>query len=391
MFTTICLDMYIWPLNESQFTILDRIKIAAFFLNSRERWTMDDQVRAFELEMSKFIGCRYSTFVSSGSTANTIIASYLKDRTAIRKIIFPSTTWTTSVSPFVREGIAPIFCDVNLDDFSLDLDAAERLLKNDASIKAIFITSLLGLVPDIARLIEIEKAYRIRVIMDNCENTFGTFMGNNCSSYFTSTTSTYFGHQLQSVEGGFIFTNDESEYEYFLMARNHGMTRSVTTHNKNKYVNLGVSEKFDFHLLGNNFRNSDIHALIGRLDLSKANKYIKKRVSLFNLFYELIDRNKFILPKGRTDSSHVAFCIPIVSKTNIGIEKYINACENKGIETRPIISGNLLRQTCYKEYGSFSDFPNSEHLHENGFYVGLHPKTTESQIKNLTSFLNKNI
>jgi len=362
-----------------------------FFLNPSNRWTMDKNVKQFELEMAKFIGCKYSVFVSSGSTANTILACYLKDsriKEKNRKIIFPSTTWTTSVSPFIREGFIPKFIDVNLEDFSLDLDAVEEALKSDKSIEAIFITSLLGFVPDINRLKALSDKYKVKVMMDNCENTLGSFNNKNISSFFTSTTSTYFGHQLQSVEGGFIFTNDDEEYNYFLLARNHGMVRSLPNDQKYKFSNKDVNERFDFFLLGNNYRNSDIHALIGRMDLKKVNKYITSRQSLFDYFCNSINNEKFVLPKNFGNRSHVAFSIPIVFKNDADLDCAMKECEAYGIETRPIISGNLLRQTCYKKFANYKNFPNSEFLHNNGFYVGLHPKVTRNQIDNLVKIIN---
>jgi len=383
-----------WNLNDSQFTWLDRIKLALFFLLPSNRWTMDKHVKNFESEMANFVGAKHAVFVSSGSTANTILACYLKDSlknstNKIRKIIFPSTTWTTSVSPFVREGFEPVFVDINLSDFSMDLDAVEDVVSKDKSIEAIFITSLLGFVPDVERLEKISKKYKVRVLMDNCENTFGSFTGKNISSFFTSTTSTYFGHQLQSVEGGFIFTNDDDEYNYFLLARNHGLVRALPNDQKSKFLNKDVNERFDFFLLGNNYRNSDIHALIGRIDLKRASEYIASRTELFNYFKECLPNEKLLLPEEFPDRDHVAFCIPIVFKNAIDLTAIIKECERNLIETRPIISGNLLRQTCYKQFGDYKNFPNSEFLHNNGFYVGLHSKITKNQIDSLITTINK--
>ena len=383
-----------WNLNDSQFTWLDRIKLALFFLLPSNRWTMDKHVKNFESEMANFVGSKHAVFVSSGSTANTILACYLKDSlknstNKIRKIIFPSTTWTTSVSPFVREGFEPVFVDINLSDFSMDLDAVEDIVSKDKSIEAIFITSLLGFVPNVERLEKISKKYKVRVLMDNCENTFGSFAGKNVSSFFTSTTSTYFGHQLQSVEGGFIFTNDDDEYNYFLLARNHGLVRALPNDQKSKFLNKDVNERFDFFLLGNNYRNSDIHALIGRMDLKRASEYIASRNELFNYFKKCLPNEKLLLPEEFLDRDHVAFCIPIVFKNAIDLTAIIKECERNLIETRPIISGNLLRQTCYKQFGDYKNFPNSEFLHNNGFYVGLHPKVTKNQIDSLITTINK--
>jgi CDP-6-deoxy-D-xylo-4-hexulose-3-dehydrase len=380
---------YKWPLNKPNFTFLDRLKLASFFINPSKRWTMDYEVKKFEDEMSKFVGVKYAIFVSNGSTANTLIANYLKDRFGLGKIIFPSTTWTTSVSPFIREGFDPIFVDINLEDFSLDLNKVEKTLKNDSDIKYIFITSLLGFVPDIDRLKKIEKEYNVRVLMDNCENTFGCFKDKNVSSFFTSTTSTYFGHQLQSVEGGFVFTNSDEEREYFLMARNHGMVRAINDSNRLKYLNPDVNEKFDFYLLGNNYRNTDIHAKIGRLDLVRAEQYVKTRRELYNIFKNNLNTDKFLLPQDFDDRTHVPFCLPIISKNkNFDINKAVNACDIIGIETRPIISGNLLRQTCYKTFSNFQLHSNSEHIHQFGFYIGLHTKVKQDEIHNFCKFIN---
>ena len=95
------------------------------------------------------------------------------------------------------------------------------------------------------------------------------------------------------------------------------------------------------------------------------------------------------MPEEFLDRDHVAFCIPIVFKNAIDLTAIIKECERNSIETRPIISGNLLRQTCYKQFGDYKNFPNSEFLHNNGFYVGLHPKVTKNQIDSLITTINK--
>jgi len=269
-----------WKLNEPSFNIFDKIKICKFLLFD-DFWTMNKNVLEFENKMSEYVGCKYSVFVSSGSTANTILSYYLKDNFYTSKkniIIFPSTTWTTSISPFIREGFKPKFIDISLSNFCMDLDKLEEYLKtNSKKVVCVFITNLLGFTVDINRLKEIGIKYDVKIMMDNCENTFGKYNQHNVSSYFTSTTSTYFGHQLQSVEGGFVFTNDYNEYEQFLMYRNHGMTRSVKE--KEKYENKNVNPQFDFYSLGNNFRNSDIHALVGLQDFKRIKKSTIKELN----------------------------------------------------------------------------------------------------------------
>ena len=381
--------MSAWKLNDSNFSFLDRLKIAKFILNPNNFWTMNKQVALFEKKMAAYIGCKHAVFVSSGSTANTILAMYLKDKFYTeqkKKIIFPSTTWTTSIAPFLREGFEPLFVDVSFNDFAMDLDLLDSLLEKERdSVSCVFITSLIGFVPDMHKLSQIGDKHGVRIMMDNCENTFGQFYFRNVSSFFTSTTSTYFGHQLQSVEGGFIFTNDDEEYEYFLMARNHGMTRSVK--NPEKFINKDVDSRFDFNFLGNNFRNTDINAFIGLLDFERIENLTNKRINLYNIYKQSLNDSSY-LPIITNKYGHVPFCFPVFCKNSEKRNLAISFCDKNQIESRPIISGNLLKQTCYKQYGDYKNFKNSEYLHNNVFYVGLHSKVTKENIIKLTNYLN---
>lgn len=381
-----------WPLNNSSFTYLDRIKLALFILNKNNFWTQNKYVKKIEKAFSNYMGVKYAVFVSSGSTANTLLAMHLKDHYYSKTkniVVFPSTTWTTSISPFIREGFKPKFIDINLQDFCLDLDATEKFLqKNHKKVAAILCVSLIGQVPDIEKLKYLEEKYKVKILLDNCENTLGLYKDKNISSYFTSTTSTYLGHQLQSVEGGFIFTNSEKEYEYFLMNRNHGMTRSLAVYDIDcsEYKNSEVNKLFDFYSLGNNFRNTDINAFIGLLDFTRIHSYSKKRNDAYQKIENIFKGQDLILPLNLKDRTPVAFCFPFLSKNLNLIKRLINFCKENHIETRPIISGNLLKQTCYKKYDNYKNFKNSEFLHTHGFYIGIYPKLTDKQIKILKKF-----
>jgi CDP-6-deoxy-D-xylo-4-hexulose-3-dehydrase len=377
---------FIWPLNDSSFTFWDRVKICNFILNFKNNWTQGNYVKKIESNFAKFVGSKYAVFVSSGSTANTLLAMHLKDKYYSKTkniIIFPSTTWTTSISPFIREGFKPKFIDINLEDYCLDLQATEKFLqKNHKKVAAIVCVSLIGQVPDIEKLQQLESKYKVRILLDNCENTLGLYNNKNISSYFTSTTSTYFGHQLQSVEGGFIFTNCEEEYEYFLMNRNHGMTRSLTVYDidSSKYRNPEVNKLFDFYSLGNNFRNTDINAFIGLLDFERIDSYYEKRLKIYDHIKNVLEGKHLILPTDFKNRTAIPFCFPFLSKDLNLIKKLMNFCKENHIETRPIISGNLLKQTCYKKYDNYKNFKNSEFLHTHGFYIGIYPKLSEKQI-----------
>ena len=402
-----------WPLNDNQFTLLDRLKISKFFLNYKNRWTQGDIVKKFEIEMAKFSDSKYSVFVSSGSTANTLVAMYVKDfiyNSSKNIVVLPSVTWQTSCSPWLREGFVPKFIDISLDDFSMDLSKLELYLNENASkVAAVFITSLLGFSPNINKILELQHKFpSVKFALDNCESTLSKYkkLGapKNLSHFFTSTTSTYFGHQIQSIEGGFIFTSNKEEYQYYLKARNHGMVRALLGYediledpNKelfNSKRNELVDGRFDFALLGNNFRNTDVNAYIGLLDLKRAKTYTEHRIKIYNYFKLKINDSLFVLPSSSKDTEPCPFSIPIILDDKVienapKIKKEIEAwCAANDIETRPIISGNILRQTAYKKYDDIHNFPKAELLHSNGFYIGLHLGIDEKKIDKLVEFIN---
>jgi len=382
-----------WPLNIDNFTKKDRQNVCDFILDKNNRLTQGSKVKEFEQKMSEFIGSKYSVFVSNGSAANSILASYNKDFNNKKYVVLPSTTWSTSCSPWIREGFIPIFVDISTEDFSIDKDSLISILQNYSNeISCIFPTSLIGYTPDIGFYKNISQKYGVEVMFDNCENTFGEYKNKNISSYFTSTTSTYFGHQLQSVEGGFIFTNKQEEYEKFLMYRNHGMARSLSAYNlKTESIsNPQVDPFFDFNILGNNYRSSEINAVFGLMDLQRAEEYKFKRLELFNIFKNNLNKEKFYLPKTRENCLDINFCLPIICSSKEIKNKCLDFCKKNNIEYRPIISGFLGYQTAFKKFfdKKIDLYKNSIKLHDYGFYVGLFSKLEKEKIENLTEIFN---
>jgi dTDP-4-amino-4,6-dideoxygalactose transaminase len=391
--------MYNWFLNDSNFTWSDRFKICKFFLDPKNRWTQDKYVLEYEEKWKKLTSAKYALMVSSGSTANTLIAKYAKHSKPDRNIVvFPSVTWQTSVSPWISAGFEPHFIDINLEDFSIDINKLTNYLKkNNKKVNTVFVTSLIGITPDIPKLKSICKTYGVELKLDNCENSFGAYFNkdendwNHICSELTSSTSTYFGHQTTTgSEGGMVFTNNEEEFVYYILARSHGLTRELKKYNLSKDYQKSLSNKlvdplFDFNILANNYRSTNIAAFIGLLDFDRVYGYIFDRTKLYDNYKEKLDTSKYLLPEGKHND--VAFCLPIISKKKKikSIKKYL---QEEKIEYRPIISGNLLRHTCYKKYADYKEFKNAEYIHKNGVYVGLHSKVEKTQIDKLVDFLN---
>ena len=337
--------------------------------------------------------------VSSGSTANTLIAQYAEHSKPDRDIVvFPSVTWQTSVSPWINAGFEPKFIDINLDDFSIDIKKLDEYLKaNSAKVNTVFVTSLIGMTPDVPALKKLCDCYGVDLKLDNCENSFGAYFDedtknwNHICSELTSSTSTYFGHQTTTgSEGGMVFTNNEEEFVYYILSRSHGLTRELKKYNLSKDYQKSLSNRlvdplFDFNVLGNNYRSTNIAAFMGLLDFDRVYDYIIDRYQLYSVYQDNLDDTKYLLPKSK--NNNIAFCLPFISKKRKIklIKKYL---QEEKIEYRPIISGNLLRHTCYKKYDNYKKFKNAEYLHKNGLYVGLHTGVKEDEILKLVDFLN---
>jgi CDP-6-deoxy-D-xylo-4-hexulose-3-dehydrase len=399
----------VWPLATNSFNLWDRLKIAWFFLKKKNRWTQDKYVRQYEEAARKYVGCKHAVFVSSGSTANQLIAQYVKDKLIEsgqwekrKKVIVSSVTWQTNVSVWVREGFEPVFLDVSLKDFCLDLTALEKYLQNNhESVAAVFPTAVLGYTPDITRLRQLESKYpAVKFALDACENFMGEYGHINLCAPFTSSTSCFIAHQINTgTEGGFIFTNSDEEYKYYLLSRAHGLKRNLAPYldklPKNSFsdnTNLLVDPQFDFQTLSSNYRSSDVAAFCGLLDFKRVGEYKQKRHDLYNLFYELIDHKKYYLPKqNRNGNTDVAFCLPIIAQSinPTQIQKVKHLLDYEGIERRSFISGNMLRQKPYQKYGNYKEFRNAEYLNQFAIYIGLPMNLEKAQVIALCEKLNK--
>lgn len=402
-----------WPLAVSTFNWRDRLKICSFFLESSNRWTQDKYVKKFEKVSASFVGSKYAVMVSSGSSANQLIAQQVKDRLVSQgewprrnQVIVGAVTWQTNLSVWVREEFYPIFIDVTLDDFCLNYEILEKYLEqHHDTIACVFPTSVLGFTPNINRLLELQNQYPdIKFALDNCENFFSSYLNidgqqKNICHPFTSTTSGFVAHHWNcGGEAGLIFTNNQEEYEYFLLARAHGLQRNLwayeginlTTRVREKYRNRLVDSQFDFQVLSSNYRSTDIIAYLSLLDSKKWAKHKARRLYLYNSFYDSLDLNRYLLPNRRERAkiyTDIAFCLPIITKEK-NIEKIKYKLQSMDIEQRPFISGNMLRQKNYQQYGDYENYSNAEYLHNHGIYVGLHPHLQTWQIEELCVTLN---
>ena len=392
-----CADMSVmnkkWPLMKDNLTVSDRVKMASFCLFS-DRFTNGPKVRQFESEWSEWLGSKHSLYVSSGSTANYLLLSSVKELYGLKdgdKVLVPADTWVTNVGPVIQLGFTPIFCDINLQNFSFCEEDLEYIAKKHPDIKLIFITHLIGYPANRKKYSEL---FPNAIILDDvceshgCKNPDGTKVG---SDSLGSTFSFYFGHHISTIEGGMISTNNYDLYDLMRIKRSHGLARE--SEKFETYVDRypEISKQFMFVTDGYNFRNTELSAVLGTSQLKRLDKYIEKRNKNYSKFISIIEKysSKFTIPEYSGFVSN--FCFPLLCKDRHIAQFLRNKFDENGIEHRPIIGGNLLKQPFLNGYNidTQKENLNVDFIHYNGIYLGNNHFIGNKEIQLLNSILEK--
>ena len=372
---------YFFPLVKNPYRSKDIFK--AIKVLKTGKLTMGTNVSSFEKEFTSKLKTNYSLMVNSGSSANLLaiqclINPYRKKRLKIGdEIIIPSLCWSTSLWPIVQSGLKPIFVDIDKETLNINLDDLEK--KISKKTKGIMLVHVLGNSTDMAKLMKIKKKYNLILIEDTCESlgaqyknkflgTFGEF-----SSY-----SFYASHQISSGEGGMICCKDKSDYEIIKSLRSHGWSRNLSNERKISNNNPHLDKRFIFYNSGFNLRPTEIAGTIGRSQFKDLFKFKKirnlNRKNIVNLFKnnKKINRSiKVIKPNKNVNPSW--FGLPLIVNKKKLLKKLMLRLEKNGIETRPIISGNFLKQPSVKKYGLIKNikFKNADYISNHGFFIGL--------------------
>jgi CDP-6-deoxy-D-xylo-4-hexulose-3-dehydrase len=371
------MDKLFWPLMENAITFTDKLKMASFCLTS-DKFTNGPKVREFEEAWSKWVGCKYSLYVSSGSTANFLLIAALKEFAGLKnndKVLVPACTWMTSVAPIIQNGLQPIFMDVSLEDYCIDLDDLSTIQYLHPDIKLIFTTHLLGYHSNVEKL---QEAFPDAVVMEDCceahgvKDQYGKRAGNDSLG---ATFSFYYGHHITTIEGGFISTNNHDLYTLMRMKRSHGLAREAGNESFEIFKQLypDIVPSFLFVTDGYNFRNNEIGAVLGLEQIKRLDKNIAIRNNNYSEYYSMISKRSdlFHIPSCKLEQMS-SFALPFVCKSkdiyNILIQKF----KEHNIEYRPLVAGNLLKQPFLNAYKFryHKRIYNADIIHDLGLYVG---------------------
>lgn len=379
--------IYKYPLLSEAFSTKD-INEGINVLRSKHI-TMSKITKKFEKHFAKKMGAKYALMTNSGSSANLLALSCLTNPLSKKKIstnsevIIPTICWSTSLWPIIQNNLKPVFADVELETFNIDINDLEN--KITKKTKAIMLIHVLGTSTNMTKLLKIAKKYKLDLIEDTCESLGAKYNKKKLGTFGRfGTYSFYYSHQITSGEGGMIVCNDTNDYNVLKSLRSHGWSRDTELHNSFKKNYKNLDDRFLFIGPGYNVRPTDIQAAIALNQFKRLNEFIKIRNRNRNKIINILKinnkwNNQFSFIKIDGNCKPSWFGLPIlINKRYIHIKKkFLNHLSKNGIENRPIISGNFLNQPASKFFNLRStkmDFKNADEVENRGFFIGLHTK-----------------
>lgn len=363
-------------------------------------------VKELEKKISKVFGKKYGLMVNSGSSANLLALSSFDFKKG-SEIITPTLTFSTTVSPIYQVGCVPHFIDVEEFSFLSNLDQIEKAI-NKKTV-AIMLPNLLGNVINWKRVYNIAKKYHLKVIEDSADTIGYKFKGKDFGKCSDATTNSFYASHVITGAGfgGMVCFNDKKYYDRAKLLRGWG--RSSAIFNESEGLKKRFSEKVDgipydgkyiFSDLGYNFLPSEISAAFALEQLKKLKKNINTRVKNFDRIFKFIKQydRYFDLPTQIPGIKTGWLAYPIIIKKNSRIKRRDMQIflEKKGIQTRTIFTGNILRQPIMKKkkYKKVKNCSlHSNNIMKNGILIGCHQGLREVEIsymfKNIKLFLRK--
>ncbi|QDK47102.1 CDP-4-keto-6-deoxy-D-glucose-3-dehydrase [Bdellovibrio sp. ZAP7] len=384
-----------WPLIQNNITDADKTALVKHIMTS-DRFTQGEKVKKFEQEWSKWLGVKHSIFVSSGSAANFLTLSALRDIAGVGEVIVPPLTWVSDVVSIIENGFTPVFVDINPETLALDYEATKKAITKNT--KAVFLTHILGLNGLSTQLQDLLKKHNIPLIEDACES-HGAKMGSKKvgSIGFASNFSFYYGHHMTTIEGGMVCSNDPEFAQLVRIKRGHGLLRESTDPaqlQKHLGNSKQVYKEFDFPVVGFNFRNNELGAVLGLNQLKRLDKNNTQRSIRLQRFLKALDKKTYFTQYNTKGSSSYALLLQILPEKVHLKSKVEKVLMDLGVEYRRGMSGggNQLRQGFLKTRGIDIDptaFVNTEQIHHNGFYIGNFPSLPLKWIDQLCKALNE--
>ncbi len=393
--------------------VFDEKEIINLVDSSLDFWlTTGRYAEKFEREFAKFLGVKYCSLVNSGSSANLIAfmaltSPKLGDR-RIKKgdeVITVSAGFPTTVAPIVQHGAVPVFVDISLPTYNIDCSHLEDALSDNT--KAIMLAHTLGNPFDIQTIKDFCDKYNLWLIEDNCDALGSLYLLDGKWQYtgtfgHIGTSSFYPPHHITMGEGGAVYTNDLSLKKLIESFRDWGRDCWCPSGHDNtckKRFNwqlgelpLGYDHKYIYSHFGYNLKVTDMQAAIGCAQLEKLPSFIEARKRNWQILREgLVDLDDYFIlpaPTSNSEPSWFGFVLTVKEKAGFTRDEIVNYLESKGIQTRMLFAGNLIKHPCFDEmrkdktgYRVVGDLHNTDRIMRDTFWVGVYPGMTEEKLQ----------
>lgn len=368
--------------------------------------TMGERVRTFEAEFAAWVGMKHAVMVNSGSSANLLMVDAMlrrSDREAPWKagdeILVPALSWPTTVWPLAQLGLVPVFTDIDPATLAIDLGSAAALLS--PRTRGMFLLHALGQAPDIERYSAFCRKHGLELLEDVCES-LGAFHGRRHAGGFgqMGSFSFYFSHHISTIEGGMIVTDDAALRDELVGLRAHGWVRerSDRAEWKNKFPE--IDDRFLFVSAGYNVRPTEIQGSLGSVQLRKLDGMIAARerlagdvaarLSAAAPWIRMVGADRLPgagpVPERRARThSWMTLAFVLHPEAPAGVAAVSRRFEDAGVETRPILAGNLTRHPATARFVTrrADALPRCDEILARGFMIGCHPRPEPGALETL--------
>ena len=363
----------------------------------------------FEKNFAKYLNVRFCSLVNSGSSANlcafmALTSPLLKERRINRgdEVITVAAGFPTTVAPIIQYGAIPVFVDVTIPQYNIDVTMLEEALSNKT--KAVMVAHTLGNPFDLKAVKEFCDKHNLWLVEDNCD-ALGSKYEIDGEERFTGTigdigtSSFYPPHHMTMGEGGAVYTNNPLLHKIIRSFRDWGRDcicppgkDNICGHRFDKQYGelpLGYDHKYVYSHFGYNLKVTDMQAAVGVAQLKKFPSFIERRRYNFNKLYEGLSclQDKLILPQPCPNSKPSWFGFLITCKQGVDRNKLVTYIERKGIQTRTLFAGNLIKHPCFDElrknkqgYRVIGNLKNTDRIMNDTFWIGVYPGMTDEKI-----------
>ena len=361
------------------------------------RTTMWEKTAEFEGQFAEAAGSAEAIMVNSGSSADLLIAfALVNPQTKLLapgdEILVPSVTWPTQIWSAMMAGLKVRFVDTDPRTLNMDLNDLES--KIGPRTRAISLVHLMGNPCDMDRVLALCRKHDMVLIEDCCESLGAKFKGKAVGTFgIAGSFSFFFSHHITTMEGGMIICQDQPLSDLFRLLRAHGWARNT------KYTQAEPQDDLDprymFLNWGFNVRPTELQAGFGLEQLRRWPAFHTQRLQNATYFQSYLKRHRDLmrLMQVAPDAECSWFALPIMLTPECPFKKadFLAYLEAQGVETRPIVAGNLARQPVCQLYPELQEgnLPGADAIHERGFYLGLHPFEAKSNLDRLTEIFEQ--